>query len=68
MMVFVSKTVAVGGASLGFFDFPSKSYSYQLTILKSTIDTIFFAVGSANEYDTFAMSLLFVAEDWKFLH
>jgi hypothetical protein len=54
-MVFVSKTVAVGGAFLGFFDFPSKSDSlYQFSILKFAIDSLFLAVGSVNEYDTFA--------------
>lgn len=54
-MVFVSKTVAVGGASLGFFDFPLKSDSlYQFSVLKFTIDSLFLAVGSVSEYDTFA--------------
>jgi hypothetical protein len=54
-MVFVSKTVAVVGASLAFFDFPSKSDTlYQFSILKSTIDAIFLAVGSVSEYDIFA--------------
>jgi hypothetical protein len=38
---FVSKTVTLGEASLGFFDFASKSDSlYQFSILKSTIDAI----------------------------
>jgi len=55
-MVFVSKTLAVEGASLAFFDFSSKSDSlYQFFVLNSTIDTtIFLAVGSVNEYDNFA--------------
>jgi len=58
-MVFVSITVAVGGASLGFFDFPSKSDSlYQFSIMKSTIGAIFLAVGSVNDYDTFASASL----------
>jgi hypothetical protein len=53
-MLFVSKKVAMGEASLGFFDFPSKSDSlYQFSILISTINAIFLAVGSVIEYDTF---------------
>ena len=52
----MSVTVAVGGASLGFFDFPSKSLTlYQFFVLKSTIDVTFLAAGSVNEHQTFAI-------------
>jgi len=65
-MVFVSITVA----SLGFFDFPSKSGTlYQFSIiLKSTIDVTFLAAGSVNEYQTFANVSLFCNTDWKCRH